>query len=252
MHKNFPSHFLIDYVRVYQKKKKKKKQRLHYDPLGCSTPTHPSRRYIEGNAHLYTYGDSASSSTGRLAPLLDIKHGGGSCSLSSTAKKNEDTERGTQRHYSVVDTNSKWTPIPVILPPNISVEEKNIYATVRRRTLSSCGELRGQGRCVPKRWLLSSLSSSSRSYPSKENTTATATDKKANANSSNNISGECQCFEGFTGPWCLTSTGFDPVDYDEENEKQNSLFTTQNVRQHAHSSIFCMIILYCVFFLSSL
>lgn len=40
--------------------------------IGCSTPTHPTKRFIQGHKHAYmNYGDKE--------PLKSIVHGGGNC-----------------------------------------------------------------------------------------------------------------------------------------------------------------------------
>ena len=63
---NFPNQFLIDYVRVYQNKE------VEGQVVGCSTPTHPSRTYIEGHASSYMSEDAKQ-------PLQPVLAGGAAC-----------------------------------------------------------------------------------------------------------------------------------------------------------------------------
>ncbi|CAB9517136.1 Beta-glucan synthesis-associated protein KRE6 [Seminavis robusta] len=63
---NFPAHFEIDYVRVYQAKNESK----HY--LGCSPPHRPTDRWIRGHAERYMEED-------QKRPLEPITTGGGAC-----------------------------------------------------------------------------------------------------------------------------------------------------------------------------
>lgn len=67
---NFPNHFEIDYVRVYQAFNSSSQS------LGCSTKDRPTKRFIE--AHRMRYMTSAQTS-----PLLPIKVGGASCQATS-------------------------------------------------------------------------------------------------------------------------------------------------------------------------
>lgn len=62
----FPANFLIDYVRVYQNKGNPN------HTVGCSTPSHPTRKFIEGHPSLYM------SSTDSI-PLHPVQHGGATC-----------------------------------------------------------------------------------------------------------------------------------------------------------------------------
>jgi len=66
MCKNFPAYFLIDYIRVYQDESEKAHK------VGCSTPEHPSSRYIEAHSNIF-------SVDGQKQPLHPISHGGGVC-----------------------------------------------------------------------------------------------------------------------------------------------------------------------------
>jgi beta-glucan synthesis-associated protein KRE6 len=63
---NFPAYFLVDYVRVYQA--------VGDDSqiVGCSTPTHPTSRYIKGH-------QSKFMSEGDKMPLQPIAQGGADC-----------------------------------------------------------------------------------------------------------------------------------------------------------------------------
>lgn len=55
---NFPAHFLIDYIRVYQRpedkqSKSSKTKGWFRHTTGCSTKEYPTKHYIEGNRELY-------------------------------------------------------------------------------------------------------------------------------------------------------------------------------------------------------
>ncbi|KAJ8599078.1 hypothetical protein CTAYLR_007613 [Chrysophaeum taylorii] len=66
-----PAHFLVDYVRVYQRPQHK---------LGCSTDTHPTKRFIQGHSDRYSDPDVRAS---RKRPLRDVEVGGGPCRVDS-------------------------------------------------------------------------------------------------------------------------------------------------------------------------
>jgi len=66
MCQNFPANFLIDSIRVYQNPNDKNQT------VGCSTPTHKSRRFIQAHKNLYM-------DEGDKEPLRKIAHGGGKC-----------------------------------------------------------------------------------------------------------------------------------------------------------------------------
>ena len=58
--------------------------------VGCSTPAHPTKRFIQGHKYLYMkYGDTV--------PLLDVQHGGGICEQDSDCGKNGKCESGPHK-----------------------------------------------------------------------------------------------------------------------------------------------------------
>lgn len=63
---NFPNHFEVDYVRVYQPTNDAKHE------LGCSTKSHPTDQFIKGHQMRYM-------EEGQKQPLLEVRIGGGSC-----------------------------------------------------------------------------------------------------------------------------------------------------------------------------
>lgn len=68
---NFPAHFLIDYIRIYQDQD---------DPshiVGCSTKEYPTRTYISAHPTIYTENLDGSITK----PLKPIQRGGHSCSI---------------------------------------------------------------------------------------------------------------------------------------------------------------------------
>ena len=90
---NFPAHFEIDYVRVWQAKDDPK----HL--LGCSPPHRPTKTWIEGHTDRYT-------DTGQRRPLQDVNRGGGSC------KKSKDCggpKHGACTTKSVCECKEGWT-----------------------------------------------------------------------------------------------------------------------------------------------
>lgn len=66
MIENFPAEFLIDYVRVYQAEDDINQI------VGCSTASHPSRKYIEGHKDRYM-------EKGQNQPLKELERGGAIC-----------------------------------------------------------------------------------------------------------------------------------------------------------------------------
>lgn len=64
---NFPAHFEVDFVRVYQAKDEPR----HY--LGCDPDHRPTALWIKGHQERYM-------SEGQRRPLEDVTRGGGSCS----------------------------------------------------------------------------------------------------------------------------------------------------------------------------
>lgn len=89
---NFPAHFEIDYVRVYQAVNESR----HF--LGCSPEHRPTEQFIEGHYKRYL-------AEGQTRPLQPILVGGGSCS--------SDTDCGRHGICSSAGTctcaNEKWT-----------------------------------------------------------------------------------------------------------------------------------------------
>jgi hypothetical protein len=63
---NFPAHFLIDYVRVYQSPS------IPGQKVGCSTPERPTSKFIKGHADRYKQASDD-------VPLKPIVQGGGAC-----------------------------------------------------------------------------------------------------------------------------------------------------------------------------
>jgi len=64
---NFPNHFLIDHVRVYQA------EGDDTMTVGCSPPAHPTKKFIAGHLDRYMGEDDKQ-------PLLPVSKGGASCS----------------------------------------------------------------------------------------------------------------------------------------------------------------------------
>ena len=65
---SLPAHFLVDSVRVYQDQTDARSK------VGCSTDTHPSRKFIEAHKARYADPDAASK-----RPLKQVTRGGGKC-----------------------------------------------------------------------------------------------------------------------------------------------------------------------------
>jgi hypothetical protein len=76
---NFPAHFLIDYVRVYQRQEGATGDKGHV--VGCSPPSHPTKTYIKGNADL-------DMKKGDVEPLLPVQTGGAECENAGTRSEN--------------------------------------------------------------------------------------------------------------------------------------------------------------------
>ncbi len=176
MCENFPASFLIDYVRVYQwddsgfDKDDDVYKARHFaaEPLGCSTPSHPSDVYIEANAHLY-------KSEHDDVPLRDVQRGGGSC----------------------------------VVIPVTQAESENETADISVIQPSDAGEISYRDRCGgPKRGECVHRSGITGFFLSHEPT--------------------CVCKEGFTGPNCLSTVGFDDIDYVQIEKTRNSLTNPDN------------------------
>ena len=67
---SLPAHFLVDYVRIYQSQASSSTH-----TIGCSTDTHPTRKFIESHRDRYVDPDLKS----RRMPLLPVAQGGGTC-----------------------------------------------------------------------------------------------------------------------------------------------------------------------------
>mmetsp|Transcript_2709 Transcript_2709/g.8182 ORF Transcript_2709/g.8182 Transcript_2709/m.8182 type:complete len:616 (+) Transcript_2709:101-1948(+) len=74
---SLPAHFLIDYIRVYQSRAPTS---MH--TTGCSTDTHPTRKFVEAHRERYVDPDIKS----KTLPLLPVLHGGGACEEDSDCR----------------------------------------------------------------------------------------------------------------------------------------------------------------------
>mmetsp|Transcript_28752 Transcript_28752/g.92578 ORF Transcript_28752/g.92578 Transcript_28752/m.92578 type:complete len:619 (-) Transcript_28752:98-1954(-) len=66
---SLPAHFLIDYVRIYQGQGSSSAH-----TVGCSTDTHPTRKFIDAHRSRYVDPDLKAG-----VPLRPVTHGGGAC-----------------------------------------------------------------------------------------------------------------------------------------------------------------------------
>ena len=101
---NFPAHFLIDYVRVYQRQNGDTGGKGHV--VGCSPPLHPTKTYIKGNADLFM-------KKGDVEPLLPVQTGGTECENAGT--RSESAFRDPKGYVSFLGVCSNIFGSPVVL-----------------------------------------------------------------------------------------------------------------------------------------
>eukprot|EP01035_Chromulina_nebulosa_P018226 gene18226-23895_t len=97
MAQNFPAHFLVDYVRVYQNKQNPN------HTVGCSTLTHPTKKYIKAHPELFTEPNTLAAAN-RL-PLKSVMNGGMTCD----PKRNDQCGYGLCSLHQICVCNEGYT-----------------------------------------------------------------------------------------------------------------------------------------------
>ena len=149
------------------------------EPLGCSTPSHPTSVYIKGNRRQYM-------KEGDYEPLHTVPRGGGSCSKSD--------KRNTLTGSS---SSSSSSSDRILRVPGLSGDDD------RNDDGVSTG-------------VISGTSSRKDSFNGKTKYTTYQGSEDGPCGGSARgecISGTCRCKPGFTGPTCLAHDGYDDIKY---------------------------------------
>ena len=200
-------------VKLKQPKYIKMKHKISAEPLGCSTPSHPTSTYIRGHWDKYM-------NRGDAQPLKEIVVGGGICDATTTTTT---TTTSTTTSRSSKSTSRSTS--------------RSISTSTSRSTSTGEGEKEGRGGRGEFReggggevGLDPHKDSKKDDYSDDDDNTndkvrdtdtdtATATSLICGGNSRGHCSvrtGVCICRGGYTGPQCMSVEGYDDVQYTHE------------------------------------